>query len=164
METARNIHIDFKRWEDRHLGSDLQAHEFRSGEKLSGGRIHLFRAARLVRADRIQRQLQAAHRIRFQRDADRRNGHKQPLQTISRCRVEKFGRRWFCRPHPMASRGSSKISLVMTSHEWGFSEIPLAARTRWEPCSSIPNSIELLSPPAGTMITEWIRSGGTSSG
>ena len=46
----------------------------------------------------------------------------------------------------------------------GSSEIPLAARTQWEPCSSIPNSIELLSPTAGAMIIAWIRSGGTSSG
>ncbi len=86
----------------------------RPAQTLPGDRKHLRRAARCLRAQDVLavrlslRWRQAdrhagAGRSGFHRGDDRRHGHRQSLQGVSRCCVEEPGRFRLCRSHRLAS-------------------------------------------------------------
>ena len=95
-------------------GTIMRPMQLRSGEKISGDREDLRRAAGLVRSQDLQRGCArpGAGGAGIHRRADRRHGHQQPLQGLSRCGVQEPGRRRISRPHPVAQGGGGEVSVL----------------------------------------------------
>ena len=138
----------------------------RSREEISRDRKHLRRPARFARAEVVfaVHRPSVAGRARLHRRADRRHGHVESLEGVSRRRVEEPRRRRLPRSHSLAQGGGREVSVRTTSRAWASTAARPAARTRSARCCSIPSSTRSRCPMSAATTTAWTRSGGTSSG
>ncbi len=119
MEGAGSVRGERPRRQHRHPRRHRAADEFRSRQKVRGHREHLRRSAGLVRAEIVPHIQRPAgdrdagdRRDRLHRRPDRRHGHQQPVEGLSRrCMEEHQGRR-LPGPHPLAQSGGGEVSLL----------------------------------------------------
>ena len=114
MEAAGSLRREGARRQDRHLGRDLPAVQFRRREEVSGHREHLCRAAGLVRAQVVLGLQRHAvdRRARLHRRPDRRHGDVEPLEGVPRRRVAEPRRRRVPRSDSLAQGGGREIPVV----------------------------------------------------
>ena len=175
LQVPRGVHRQGPRRQDRHLGRHHPADELRPEEEVSGDREHLRRPAQLVRAEDVLAVRPAflrrqghrhagARRDGLHRRADRRHGDEQPIEGVSRRRLEERRRRRVSRIASCGTRPPPRSTPPTTSRGSASTAARPAARTRSAGCCSIPTSTRprCRSPAATT--TAWTRSAGTSSG
>ena len=154
-------------WQDRYLGHHLPPDQLRSREEVSGDRADLRRAAghRSCRSRScVGAGIAGAGRARLHRGADRRHGHQQPLQGVSRCGLQEPGRRRFPGSHPVAQGRGGEVPVVRHQRASASTARRRAGRTPGRRCCSIRSSTKWRCRTAAATTTGWTRSGGTSSG
>ena len=151
------------RRQDRHLGHHLPAAELRPEQEVSGHRVHLRRAAGLVRAQDVQPVqplLRRSDRSGLHRRADRRHGDG---ATAPRRSTTSAGRTSRTPASPTASSGikalAKKYPYVRHHRASASTARRPAGRTRRGRCCSIREFYKVaVSRPAAATTTAWTRS------
>ena len=108
--------------------------------------------------------MQAHGRAGLHRRADRRHGDDEPIEGVSRRRVEERRRRRASRIASSGTRPSPRNIRTTTSRASASTAARPAGRTRSAACCSIRTSTRWRCPTPAATTTGWTRSAGTSSG
>ena len=154
------------RRQDRHPRHHHPPAGFRSRRKVSGGRGHLRRPARPLRAQvllHLVRQ-QRDGRTRLHRREDRRHGHQLAQQGVPRRLLEKPDGLRLPRPHRVDQGRRRHPPVDGPRHASASTAAAPAARARSPACSTTAISTRSAWPTAAATTTAWTRSGGTRHG